>query len=127
VLRGWLPLLSHTVKMWTRKRWAPLTLDAQKKWRSSFRRRKSMHPILCPWFFLRIRLRLLHLHRVCLLLRIPLLLRWRRLLFVFLDDWLLFRWCVVDTRKLVGKPQEKVMMSIAVSFPQLWNQDLSNQ
>jgi hypothetical protein len=31
--------------------------------------------------------------------------------------WLLFCWCVVDTRKLVGKPQEKVMMSTAASFP----------
>jgi hypothetical protein len=33
--------------------------------------------------------------------------------------WLLFRWCVVDTKKLVGKPQEKVMMTEAASFPQL--------
>jgi hypothetical protein len=44
-----------------------------------------------------------------------------------LRAWLLFRWCVVDTKKLVGKSQEKVMMSTAASFPQLWNQGLSNQ
>jgi hypothetical protein len=29
----------------------------------------------------------------------------------------LFCWCVVDTRKLDGKPQEKVMMSTSTSFP----------
>jgi hypothetical protein len=30
---------------------------------------------------------------------------------------LLFCWCVVDTKKLVGKPQEKVMMNTTTSFP----------
>jgi hypothetical protein len=29
----------------------------------------------------------------------------------------LFCWRVVNARKLVGKPQEKVMMSTAASFP----------
>jgi hypothetical protein len=43
-----------------------------------------------------------------------------------LGHWLLFHWCVVDTIKLVGKLQEKVMMSTIASFPQLWNQGLSN-
>jgi hypothetical protein len=29
----------------------------------------------------------------------------------------MFYWRVVDARKLVGKPQEKVMMSATASFP----------
>jgi hypothetical protein len=97
VLRGRLPWLSHIVKVWTGKRWAPLMRDAQKKWRSSLRRWRSTCPSSFPWFSMRQRLRLLHLNQLLLLLRIPLLLRWRRFLLALLDDSLCCLFAVIKT------------------------------